>query len=61
MLAQHDRHVANARDVAAHTPNDVRFSVQVALSFGVEFGVVCHIVVAFRQELGRARRYPATA
>jgi hypothetical protein len=51
VFGQQDGDVAHKRDVAHHTTHDIGLAVQKALASGVEFGVVCRVVVAFGQEL----------
>ena len=50
MLTKHYRHVAHSWNVPSYAPYYILFSVQIALTWCVEFCVVCHIVVAFGKE-----------
>jgi hypothetical protein len=51
MFAQENSNVANEGNICYYTSNDV-FPLDVILPAGVEFRVVCYVVVAFCQELG---------
>ena len=51
MFAQHDCNIAHTRDIASHAADNVFFAIEVGLSPGIELGIVCDIVVAFRKEL----------
>lgn len=50
VFAQHDSHIANKWDIGDDAADDV-LALDVVLAPGVEFRVVCGVVVAFRQEL----------
>jgi hypothetical protein len=50
VFAQQDRNVSDKGDEADDTTNDVLLAVQVGLTRGVELGVVCEVVVTFREE-----------
>lgn len=52
MLAQHNRDISNAWNIASYTPNDILFSIQVTLTSCVELRIVCNIVVTFCQQFG---------
>jgi hypothetical protein len=51
MFAQKDSNVAYEGNVCYYASNDV-FPLDVILPTGVEFRVVCYVVVAFCEELG---------
>ena len=51
MLAEHNGHVSDSRDVSSNTPDDILLSVQVVLSFCIELGVIRNVVVALGQKL----------
>jgi len=50
VLTQQNGNVAHKRYESNHAPNHVFFAVEEGLARGVEFGVVCEVVVAFCEE-----------
>lgn len=51
MFAQEDGYVADEWDVGYYAADDV-FALNVVLAAGVQFRVVCYVVVAFCEEFG---------
>jgi hypothetical protein len=51
VLGQQNSNVTHKRNVTDHTTHDVCLAGQEVLASGVEFGVVCCVVVAFCEEL----------
>lgn len=50
MLAQQNGNISDKRYEADNASDDVFFAVQEGLAGGVEFGIVCKVIVALGQE-----------
>ena len=52
MLAEHNRNVSHSRNISSHTANYILFSIQIALTPGIELGIIRDIVVTLGEQPG---------